>query len=69
MKKIDERASFATFITIDGVTYPADKLAVLYMTGIYPDRVEHLDGDVFNNAWANLRAFDKHGNKIEQDNE
>lgn len=42
--------------TIDGVRYKISILAVLYMTGEFPQHeVDHLDGDIFNNSWKNLR--------------
>jgi hypothetical protein len=44
------------WIEIDGVKHRADKLAVLMMTGEYPDEVVHLDGDKTNNIGANLQA-------------
>jgi len=43
-------------IKIDGRSHPAHRLAVLYMTGAWPDEeVVHRDGDGFNNRWDNIR--------------
>ncbi len=37
-------------------TYYAHRIIFLYMTGYFPDVVDHLDGDSYNNTWKNLRA-------------
>jgi len=43
-------------VRVDGRSYPAHKLAWLYMTGEYPSGVlDHIDGDRSNNAFNNLR--------------
>ncbi|MBZ9888112.1 HNH endonuclease [Mesorhizobium sp. BR1-1-3] len=45
-----------TQIKVDGVDYLAHRLAVLYMTGDWPDEdVDHEDLDKSNNVWLNLR--------------
>lgn len=43
-------------ISVDGKNSRAHRLAVLLMTGAWPDRkVDHIDGNRANNAWSNLR--------------
>ena len=45
-----------TFIGIDGRQYGAHRLAVLYVTGVFPDReVDHMNGDRSDNRFENLR--------------
>ena len=45
------------FIGIDGRSYLASRLAWLWMTGEFPERlIDHIDGDGTHNAWRNLRA-------------
>ena len=43
-------------ITIDRRSYYAHRLAFLYMTGTFPEKVDHRDCDTSNNRWENLRA-------------
>jgi hypothetical protein len=44
------------FIRIDNKLYLAHRLAVLYMTGKFPDNMtDHIDGIRSNNKWNNLR--------------
>ncbi len=43
-------------IKINCISYLAHRLAWLYMTGSWPKEVlDHIDGDVFNNTFSNLR--------------
>lgn len=43
-------------IRVDGVTYGAHRLAILYVTGAMPIAdVDHIDGDVSNDRLSNLR--------------
>lgn len=43
-------------LSVDGVSYPAHRLAFLYMTAEFPKFVDHRDRVTSNNAWANLRG-------------
>lgn len=48
------------FVRLEGVTYPAHRLAWLWMTGTWPkNRLLHRDGTPGNNAWGNLREVTK----------
>lgn len=45
-------------IMIDGKTYTASNLAVLYMTAEWPtEDVDHIDTNRSNNRWGNLRVI------------
>lgn len=59
-------------VSINGRRYVAHQLAWLYMTGEWPDTIDHQDGDGSNNKWENLRKTDRHGNmrnlKLRTDN-
>lgn len=42
-------------VTVDGKAYPANRLAVLFMTGGYPRcKIGHKNGDVKDLRYANL---------------
>ena len=45
-------------ISVQKKKYLAHRLAVLFMTGVWPDEVDHEDGVRNNNRWTNLRARD-----------
>lgn len=43
-------------VKIDGDWFKASELAWLFMKGIWPDaEIEHIDGELLNNSWQNLR--------------
>lgn len=52
-------------IKIDWKKYSAHRLAVLYMTGVWPiEQVDHEDLDKSNNKWSNLREATNAKNKL-----
>lgn len=54
-------------IMVDGKTYPASNLAVLYMTGEWPlHEVDHQDTNRSNNSWINLRDIPHRANTENQ---
>lgn len=47
-------------ITIDGINYPAHRLAWFYMEGYFPEHeIDHIDRCKYNNKWKNLRHVTK----------
>lgn len=47
---------------IDGHEYYLARLAYFYMTGVWGDIIDHIDGNPQNNKWSNLRNTSKLGN-------
>ncbi len=43
-------------ISIDNKSYLQHRLAYFYMTGEWPEVVDHIDHDRANNSWSNLRG-------------
>lgn len=55
------------YIQIDGKSYCAHRLAVLYMTGEWPaNQVDHINGCRTDNVWSNLRCVTVSGNRMNQ---
>lgn len=46
-----------------GQTVKAHRIACLWMTGRYPEEVDHLDGNRANNTWSNLCPATKRANQ------
>lgn len=47
-------------IRIKGEMIKAHRLAFAYMTGSFPDTdIDHINGDIQDNRWCNLRAVDR----------
>jgi HNH endonuclease/AP2 domain len=57
--RIDRRAGSKQYgyidIRFDGVLYKAHRLAWFYMTGILPEKVDHINMKRDDNRWVNLR--------------
>lgn len=52
-------------VYVDGKMHRAHRLAWLYMTGEWPQAIDHINGDGCDNRWSNLRSV---GVKINNEN-
>lgn len=58
-------------ITIDGKLYQSHRLAYLYMTGEWPNNIDHINHSRNDNRWINLRSVtcgENQKNKSKQKN-
>lgn len=60
--KCIKNTKFYVIIGLNNRIYRAHRLAWFYMTGYWPDEVDHEDGNGTNNKWDNLRDVDRQGN-------
>ena len=50
------------YIRVEGGVYGAHRLAWLYMHGVFPEIIDHIDGNPTNNSIYNLRNTTTRGN-------
>lgn len=64
---VGTRDSYGYLVTkIQRRMYKLHRLAWLYMTGEWPDQIDHIDGIRDNNRWSNLRNVDGATNQQNQ---
>jgi hypothetical protein len=59
-KSITEYGYFQ--MNVNGRPYVIHRLIWLWMTGEWPDDIDHIDGDRQNNKWKNLRSISRQEN-------
>ena len=47
------------FIKTKGIIYKGHRLAFLYMTGVIPEEVDHINHNTSDNRWCNLRPSNR----------
>jgi len=53
-------------IVINEKTYRTHRIIWLYVNGIWPNQIDHIDGNGLNNKLANLRSVNSHENNKNQ---
>jgi hypothetical protein len=51
-------------IRFNNVKYDLDKLAIYYVTKVYPKKVLHINGNLHDNRFNNLTVVNKHSKRI-----